>query len=136
MKGFKLSLNLALVIEILLTSTLVFPLYCLSITNYIFDTLNYPDNVENIIISVGYVLLYTPISLLLFVYRESDLSVTYLLFSLIHYFVISQILYIFFAKDINDGQAILLIYKYCFIASITSFLFGLFWAKTVKVRSQ
>ncbi len=134
MKGFKLSLFLALVIEILLTSTLVFPLYCLSLTNYIFDTLNYPDNAENMIVSIGYFLVYTLISALLFVYRKTDLSVSYLLFSLIHYFIISQILYIFFAKDIIDGQAIFLIYKYCFIASITSFLVGLFWVKAVNVR--
>lgn len=129
MKFFNWSIILVFVIQVLLSFTFIFPLYCLSVTSYLFSLLNYPEHVKYLIISLGYLFIYILSFSILYLNKERDLFLSYLAFSLVHYFVISQVLYIIFANDNNDGQTFFLIYKYCLVSSFLSVPIGFIWYK-------
>ena len=120
---------LVFLIEVLFTVAFYIPLYIVELANRLYNLfdVNWSEPFRLAIVVAIYAILYLFFFGILLFNRKWDRSTTYSIFSLLHYVLLSSILYMLFAS--NDGQAIFLIYFYCIISAFISLPIAIIWAR-------
>lgn len=130
MNSFKWSVILVFIIQIIATASFFVPLYFLSATNYFFNISIFLTYSNYMLVIIFYLAVYALSFYILYKIKKKELFVTYLLFSSIHYFVLSQVIYMFLTNSNNDGQTFFVVYPCCIFAAFLNIPMGYLWNKS------